>query len=193
MKFLVIIVAVIIIVFTYKLKGALRKERKKEVGETAARKGTIEILGNLEEQLKNNKLNGSSSCDKVLAQSKLSLVIKCCLRSENFDIDLLSKIASINIKNISVDEMKKVTVYLDIKILIKALLAQIKVIKNNTSTDDKKKFSESIKLLLKISKAIDSEKVSLTKLTEYLATIRKIHDDLISKYYAQENAELSKK
>jgi hypothetical protein len=119
------------------------------------------------ERLKEMSKGGENLESTFKAQSELILIISKCLESEYINLDILRNILYINVEEISVDEMKKLTEILSIKILIRSTLAQVKVIKNSIYSN-KEGLSEIVKRLSKISQALNIKTISLAELKNYL-------------------------
>jgi hypothetical protein len=137
-------------------------------------KKVIKIIERLEEISKDNK-----NLESILeAQFELILINYYYLESKSFDLDLIRKILSIKIKEVSIDEIKIIIANINIKILIRLTLAKVKGIENSIYNNNKKELLEIVKILLKTSKAIDSKKISLTKLEKCLVIVKSVNSQL---------------
>ena len=142
-----------------------------------ARVKLISKAENVLERLKEMSKGGEILESTFKAQSELILVISKCLKSEYINADLLRKILNINVEKISVDEMKKLTEILYIKILIKLALDQVKVIKNSIHSD-KKGVSDIVKRLSKVSQILNIKTISLTEIQNCLVAVKSINSEL---------------
>jgi hypothetical protein len=100
------------------------------------------------------------------------------LQRNSFSGRLLERIRGINVKNLPESDVKEVIVTLRIKLLIESSLTKISEIKNNTSTDDKEKFSVIVNKLSKTSKDLDNKKRPLKELKNCFTIVDYINNQL---------------